>query len=265
MLVTFPRSLAVAAAAAVVFGGASSWAASQPGVSKSGTTITIGGTITPEVRGEFLRLLDRRSKTVVVNSGGGDSVAAMDIGREIRKRNLQVIVRRACLAACAHFIFLAARERSVEPLSLVIFQTTATSLAKLVASAPARDRRAAEAALLPRKEAEERYMRELGIPAAILTEPQLQLQTGCYRFARGSGGAAGDVEFSRAFVGWVPTRAYLAQRSIRVSGYWPATPEDFLRAHANVFRNGKAQIQFGGAPLSAGEIEARYNAIKLCA
>jgi hypothetical protein len=256
------RKCFAAAAVAAVFAAAPASAASSPGDTKRGTTVTIAGTITPDTRAQFMRLLDKRTKTVVVNSGGGDSMAAMEIGREIRKRNLQVTVQRACLAACAHFIFLAARERRVEPLSLVIFQATASSLAKLIATAPARERRAAEAALLTRKTAEEQFMRELGIPQAILTEPQLQLQTGCYRFV---GDRSGDIEMSRAFVGWVPTKAYLAQRSIRVSGYWPATPDDFLRAHANVFRNGKAQIQFGGAPLSAGEIETRYKAIKLCA
>jgi hypothetical protein len=214
------------------------------------------------MRAEFVRLLDKGTKTVVVNSGGGDSIAAMEIGREIRKRNLQVVVQRACLAACAHFIFLAARERRVEPLSLVIFQTTASSMAKLVATAPARERRAAEAALLPRKDAEDRFMRELGIPHAILIEPQLQLHPGCYRFAQDR---TGDLELSRAFSGWVPTREHLAQRSIRVSGYWPATQEEFARAYANVFRNGKPQIQFGGGPLSAAEIEARYKAIRVCA
>jgi hypothetical protein len=228
--------------------------------------VTISGRITSDSPAAFRASLGSGTRTVIVDSNGGDSLAAMEIGREIRNRNLNLVVHRACMAACAHFIFLAARERKVEPNSLVVFQSTATALARLVEHASSRDRSSAQKPLLPRKAAEEQFINELGIGAAILSEPQLRLQTSCYRLVRDRKGKATDIEYGRQYVGWTPTRDYLAQLGVRVNGTWPQTQDEFERISARVFAKGATPpLAFGGAaPMADADINAGYRAIKTC-
>lgn len=91
---------------------------SASGASRIGGAIALQGAITPQMARDFLLLLNSgRTKAVMVRSGGGDDQSAMTIGWAIHSRGLPLIVQGACMSACAHFIFVAASRRFVQPSS----------------------------------------------------------------------------------------------------------------------------------------------------
>lgn len=49
-------------------------------------------------------------KQLIINSGGGDELAALKLAKEISKQNIDVVVDGACISACAHILLPAARK-----------------------------------------------------------------------------------------------------------------------------------------------------------
>ncbi len=58
-------------------------------------------------------------RRVVVDTPGGDLVTAMAIGDIIQQHQLDLTVRGLCFSACANYLFIAARHKTVEPDSFV--------------------------------------------------------------------------------------------------------------------------------------------------
>ena len=78
-------------------------------------SVAIVGLISSESVQQFLQLLSgpKEIKTVHLRSGGGDVVATMEIGREIRRRGIDIVVDGYCYSSCANYLFIAGRKKSV--------------------------------------------------------------------------------------------------------------------------------------------------------
>jgi hypothetical protein len=236
-------------------------------------TLTVNGAITPQVADEFINALNDHITTVVISSGGGDSPSAIRMGREIHKRNLRLVVSKACMSACAHFIFLAAQRRQVHSDSLVVFHNTQTSVSRLAANALTPESAEFRAAVDGRARIEQAFYRELGLKLEFLLQPQVEVRTQCFRYAHDSMGAAdltgsvNDIQFKSDYVGWIPRPEYLESMGIHVEGFWPRSSDDLIHAWAKVFRaDARIHILWGGglSPMSMTELEQAYSKMGLC-
>jgi hypothetical protein len=241
--------------------------APPPPVLREGDQISVTGPITPAVAAEFSRQAGVGVKTLVINSGGGDSRSAVEMGRIVHKLGLQVIVRKACMSGCAHFIFAAARARQVEPDSLVVFHNTRSSIARLGAPlrSPATEsmQRGAEADA----ELERAFYKEIGVPESFLYQPQIEIQTQCVQFARDGAGNVRDLEFSRIYAGWIPRRVFMKNVNLPVEGFWPEDVPTLKQAFLKVFAPGAPiYILIGGGerPDPMAQLQAAFAKIGLC-
>ncbi len=69
----------------------------------------------------FNNLIDDGITTIIVTSGGGDTLAALPIAETIQRRQLDIIVEGICASSCADYFFIAAHEKTVLPGSLVMW------------------------------------------------------------------------------------------------------------------------------------------------
>lgn len=79
--------------------------------------LQINGPLTRETLREFREVMaseDLRNVRVRLRSPGGDILAAMAIGREIYRLQLDVEVDRQCASACANYLFPAGRNKYLE-------------------------------------------------------------------------------------------------------------------------------------------------------
>lgn len=94
--------------------GAEGPPAAEPTVKISGQELVFIGPIT---RASPARLREALAANVVssimIDSGGGDVEAALEIGALVRDRRLDVRVRGACLSSCANYIFPSGRKKLI--------------------------------------------------------------------------------------------------------------------------------------------------------
>ena len=64
---------------------------------------------------------ESKPKTIVINSGGGFSLAGKLIGEFIYTHGLNVKVRKRCFSACANYIFPAGKKKTLTDDALIIF------------------------------------------------------------------------------------------------------------------------------------------------
>lgn len=83
--------------------------------------IKIDGPINFKSPQRFKELLGKNDTTVILDSPGGITSAAMDIAEIIQERKLNVVVDGACLSSCANYLFLAGSKKSVKKFSLLGF------------------------------------------------------------------------------------------------------------------------------------------------
>ena len=78
-------------------------------------SLAIVGIIDSSTPDEFRRILnsDSKIKRIHLRSGGGIANAAMEMGRDIRKRRLDIVVDDRCYSACANYLFIAGIRKSV--------------------------------------------------------------------------------------------------------------------------------------------------------
>jgi hypothetical protein len=84
-------------------------------------TWQLSGTINQGHFEEFSARLGSSARILVVNSGGGDTTETRKIARLIRERSLDIVVDGICASSCANYLFIAARNKTVLPESLVAF------------------------------------------------------------------------------------------------------------------------------------------------
>jgi hypothetical protein len=232
-------------------------------VRRDGDTLYVAGQIDAATLKQFSQSLNPQIRTVVVHSGGGDSLAATAMGREIYRRNLRVVVDGACLSACAHFVFLPAKKRVVKDDSLVMFHNTSSSILRMIKGDV--DPTASDF-LLPRVRAEQDLFEEAGVNETLLLQPQLMIRTHCYAYFRDSEGTVVDVKVKADYQAWVPRIELLKELNIDVEGFWPASQEDFARGFNRVFaKNAPLRALWGGTkPMSQAEVAAGFARISDC-
>ncbi|WP_211100306.1 hypothetical protein, partial [Azospirillum sp. B4] len=70
------------------------------------------------------RHLTPETRTLILESGGGDVAVALDMARLIHERQLDVVVRGRCASACALLPFLAGRRKTVPAGAVLEFHST---------------------------------------------------------------------------------------------------------------------------------------------
>jgi ATP-dependent protease ClpP protease subunit len=88
------------------------------------------GTITPEIVDEFIKA-DANGpsiRTLAIDSGGGDVLAAIRLADFVRERRIHLIVEGRCFSACANYVFSGARTKDVMPGSLVAIHSSRYTL-----------------------------------------------------------------------------------------------------------------------------------------
>ncbi len=78
------------------------------------TTVTFEGNIEPDEYSRFEKVFDREVETLIVNSGGGETMAAIKIAKKVYDQKIDVIVRETCLSSCANYIFPAGSRRIID-------------------------------------------------------------------------------------------------------------------------------------------------------
>ncbi len=80
-----------------------------------GDTVFYTGLIGPDSGGAFLASVESAAglRRLVINSGGGDTIAARIIGRWVAEHQLDVEVVGGCFSSCANYIFVAGRNKVI--------------------------------------------------------------------------------------------------------------------------------------------------------
>jgi hypothetical protein len=79
------------------------------------------GAITSDAYIEIKNNLDSGIRVLLIDSNGGDGIAGLAIAKEIRKRDIIVVVNRYCFSSCANYIFIGAKRKSLSPGAILGF------------------------------------------------------------------------------------------------------------------------------------------------
>jgi hypothetical protein len=226
--------------------------------------LRINGHINAAIAGQMHDALGHGAHAVRVTSGGGDTLPSLALARDIRRRHTILIVDGLCAGACANFLFPAAEKRMVMPGALVILSGTATASLALV---PAEKAGTLDAGIAPTVQQEKSLISDAGVDQALLLEPLLRLGLSCYSLTSKNASGKSYVNYRSDYVGWVPSRAYLAHAGIKVGGFWPATTAQFQAAMESAFPGGaRGNVAFSGqdAPSRTPSLQARLKAVPQC-
>ena len=87
-----------------------------PVITLNGSIASYRGAIEREYTRDFLDRVSRhgtRIDTLVINSGGGETVGGMDFGEWVHDNGIVVVVDTVCFSSCANYIFTAAPSKSI--------------------------------------------------------------------------------------------------------------------------------------------------------
>jgi hypothetical protein len=199
---------------------------------ESKSAISISGSLNGESLEAFRSLLTDDINTVVIASADGEQPVAGEIGRIIRQRNIQLVVRGYCLGPCANYVFLAARHHTIEGFGFVAFAYTGTMAARLLKNL---DHKNISKSYGLRSESELQYFNDLGPRAIVLLESNLETGGDCYAPKYAGDTEIVDVGFRKYATRWVPRRQYLKSLGIDVNGYWPEGAAELRKIHAALF------------------------------
>ncbi|HEY2836897.1 MAG TPA: hypothetical protein VGI89_10040 [Rhizomicrobium sp.] len=226
--------------------------------------LRINGHITAAVAAQMHTALAHGPRTIRISSTGGEQQPALAIARDLRHAHASLIVEGLCGGPCANYLFPAAVRRTVSPGGLVIFSGTATSALAMVPT----DKTSLVGDDYAKTAAEEKTLiAEAGINPALLLEPQLQLHPGCVSLTSKDAAGKSYINYRADFIGWVPSRSYLARAGVRVDGFWPANPVQFQTAFQNAFAGGArgAIASFGPAsPAKPASLMAALKSVRAC-
>ncbi|MFN8672374.1 MAG: hypothetical protein U0457_09910 [Candidatus Sericytochromatia bacterium] len=77
-------------------------------------TMRMEGYIKENSYNDYLKVINNDIKTLIVNSGGGDTTNGVKIGLDIFKRKLTVIVEGVAMSSAANYIFLAGQKKIIK-------------------------------------------------------------------------------------------------------------------------------------------------------
>src|ERR1700743_3885688 len=174
--------------------------------------VPLSGHISADMAARLHTVLnDGKPHMLRVNSSGGEDAPSLALAEDIRRNHVPVDVDGLCAGPCANYLFVAATHRTVQPGALVIFSTSARS--RLAMVPPARSKEVADDyARTP--QAEKQLLADVHVNAALLLEPQLQIQTECYSLTSRDRTGKAYINYNANFIGWVPSRAYLARAGV---------------------------------------------------
>lgn len=226
--------------------------------------LRIDGHITAAIATKIHAALARGPHIVHVTSTGGDQLASLALARDIHSVHATLIVDGICGGPCANYLFPAAAKRSVSPGGLVIFSGTATAALAMVP--PDKANTVGDGYAKAARE-EKALFGEAGLDPALLLEPQLRLHPICYSLTSKDAAGKSYINYRAEFIGWVPSRAYLARAGVRTEGFWPANPGQFQTALQKAFPGGVrgAIASFGPSrPGRAASLQAALKAVRAC-
>ncbi len=90
-------------------------------------TLRFVGQINRKTAARFNKIITPEITTVIVQSGGGDVDNALQVGQEIHRRQLNIIVDGRCGSSCANYWFVAAAHKTVREGSWVGFHGNPSS------------------------------------------------------------------------------------------------------------------------------------------
>ena len=231
----------------------------------AGGEIPLSGHISADMASRLHTALnDGRPHSLRISSSGGEDLPALAIADDLRRNRTTLVVEGICAGPCANYLFLAAPQRTVRPGALVIFTASATSRLAMVPPQRLAEISGAYARTARR---EKQLLRDAGVAPALLLEPQLGLGTDCYSLTSRDRAGKAYINYRANFIGWTPSRAYLARAGIKVAGFWPNTSAQFQAALQKALPGGtRGNIAYSAAkaPASEAALLGRLRAIREC-
>jgi hypothetical protein len=184
--------------------------------------------------------------TVRITSHGGEVFDALRMAQVIQTRGIDVAVRDLCTGACAHYIFVAGRNRKLEKNSLVGFMNTFTSTGRLLDMAtdtmevenPGRVMTSQLASI------EAELYKRRGVAAALLLDPNIAMQPKCAILRREGRGVSTNL--TAQYLMWVPSRQYLKVAGVEFQGDWPKSHFNVGGLSGSHLKNGNSRwIRYG--------------------
>ena len=191
---------------------------------------------------------------VLLDSPGGDGIAAMKIGRLLRKANAHVFVTGQCASACI-FVLASGVVRGAPAYSVGIHRgriTISDANAKIIKEIDAKEDPAAERLLQEFERDASLYFAEMGLPSDLFRAMQAHQQKGVYRLSGrevifyGLSGFDGEYLKKRALLFESQKGSSrmdadeLARRSAKVASRcaeFDKKPNDFIVCYKNVLRD----------------------------
>ncbi|MFZ6687002.1 hypothetical protein ACO0K0_04565 [Undibacterium sp. SXout11W] len=88
---------------------------------KSYLALVVKGEVNEALFQKIKNYVDAGGKTIVVTSEGGDARFGQQIAMTIVDKDISVVVRKYCLSSCANYLFLGAKNKQLEPDSILGF------------------------------------------------------------------------------------------------------------------------------------------------
>ena len=224
----------------------------------------INGHIDTAIAGQLHAAIAHGEHTIHVTSTGGDPLPTLALARDMRRYHVTLVVDGVCAGPCANYLFPAAAKRMVTQGALVIFSSTATSLLAMLPAAKTNTLRNDYTSTAIQ---EETLLSSAGVSQALLLEPLRRLRISCYSLTSRDASGKSYINYRSEFLGWVPSRAYLAHAGVEIAGFWPMTIPQFQAALKSAFPGGaRGNIASFGpdTPASVPSLVARLKAVPQC-
>lgn len=179
-------------AAVICVSGSSAQAQEHPSVQSNTIVVSVTGQISKNVLSRIRTSVSRvtgdpipAGLIVLLDSPGGDGMAAMEIGRILRASNAHVFVTGQCASACI-FVLASGVVRGAPTLSVGIHRgriTMSDANANVLSDVDVRQNAEARSFLNKYELAAESYLAEMGMSPALFEAMQNHQQKGVYRLS----------------------------------------------------------------------------------
>lgn len=194
----------------------------QPTTASNVVVVTITGRITKKTL-ESVRASSPRSNAdpipagliVLLDSSGGDGVAAMEVGRILRLANAHIFVTGQCSSACM-FILASGVVRGAPAYSVGIHRgriTVTDESGKILKEVNASENPKAAAALTKFEREAEGYFAEMGMSPSLFQAMQSHTQKGVYRLSHSEVAKYGLTGFEKKYFD-ARAEFYASQRGV---------------------------------------------------
>lgn len=93
-----------------------------------GTSLHYTGEITPEQNQQTKGLLEQsKVERLVIQSGGGNVDAGMDLAELMLEHQLDVVIDKFCFSSCANYVFIAGNHKYIQPKAILGWHGNAAS------------------------------------------------------------------------------------------------------------------------------------------